>query len=93
MIKASVASTFFDRLDTLISRNPPYSTSRWRPVITRSDVFHSLGRKPQRETFHRATRFFREALFPLLPPQAKRFQDSRRPKSSSQYIAPEDGTT
>ncbi|KAL3646593.1 ATP synthase subunit H protein (Va0H) (atp6H) (Atp6v0e) [Castilleja foliolosa] len=33
------------------------------------------GRKPQRETFHRATRFFREALsqtFPLLPPQAKR---------------------
>lgn len=40
------------------------------------------GRKPQRETFHRATRFFREALsqtFPLLPPQAKRFQDTRRP--------------
>jgi len=43
------------------------------------------GRKPQRETFHRATRFFREALsqtFPLLPPQEKRFQDSRRPSES-----------
>ncbi|KAK8525517.1 hypothetical protein V6N13_057104, partial [Hibiscus sabdariffa] len=45
------------------------------------------GRKPQRETFHRATRFFREALsqtFPLLPPQAKRFQDTRRPSESEQ---------
>lgn len=45
------------------------------------------GRKPQRETFHRATRFFREALsqtFPFLPPQAKRFQDTRRPSESEQ---------
>lgn len=45
------------------------------------------GRKPQREPFHRATRFFREALsqtFPLLPPQEKRFQDSRRPSESEQ---------
>ena len=45
------------------------------------------GRKPQRETFHHATRFFREALsqtFLLLPPQAKRFQDIRRPSESEQ---------
>ena len=45
------------------------------------------GQKPQRETFHRATRFFREALsqtFPLLPPKAKRFQDTRRPSESEQ---------
>lgn len=45
------------------------------------------GRKPQREPFHRATRFFREALsqaFPLLPPQAK--QDTRRPSESEQPL-------
>lgn len=54
--------------ESWVDTHLPSSTIRWRPG----------GRKPQREPFHRATRFFREALsqtFPLLPPQAKRFQD------------------
>lgn len=107
---------FFDRLDTLISRNPTLSFSlhvcglpapsrideqeqaeekegaRERVELRLTSLLPQLGedpggRKPQREPFHRATRFFREALsqtFPLLPPQAKRFQDTRRPSESEQ---------
>lgn len=67
-----------ERVDTQLTS----STIRWRPG--------EGGRKPQRSTFHRATRFFRQALsqtFPLLPPQAKRFH-SRYQATKWKWTAP-----
>lgn len=82
MTKASVASTcgLLRAPWHLNINSPPSSTSRWRPGEPETPT----------GTLHRATRFFREALsqtFPLLPPQAKRFQDTSRPSESEQLRA------